>query len=122
MSTQLRCFQPSWFRLKNSGRIIYIDPAHPRTRFTTYPKGFEFSRWPDPIDGLPEEPEQAGIVLVSHSHKDHCKRITVNMLKRDDTLIAAPERCTKDLGKEITFADWSQLQTDTAKPIQIARV
>jgi len=34
--------------------IIYIDRAYLRTYFTNYPKKIEFSKWPDPIDGLPE--------------------------------------------------------------------
>jgi L-ascorbate metabolism protein UlaG (beta-lactamase superfamily) len=101
MSTQLRWFPPSWLQLKNRGRIIYVDPAYLRTHFTKYPKRIEFARWPDPIDGLPEELEQADIVLVSHSHKDHCKGLTVNRLRRDDTLIVAPKRCTKELGKDV---------------------
>jgi L-ascorbate metabolism protein UlaG (beta-lactamase superfamily) len=101
MPTQVRWFPPSWLQLKNRGRIIYVDPAYLRTHFTKYPKRIEFARWPDPIDGLPEELEQADIILVSHSHKDHCKGLTVNRLRRDDTLVVAPERCTKELGKEI---------------------
>jgi len=81
--------------------MLYIDPAYLSTYFAKYPKRIEFSRWPDPINGLPEELEKADIILITHDHKDHCKRVTVNRLKRADTLMIAPKRCVKELGRDI---------------------
>ena len=98
----IKFFQPSWFQIKYKNEIIYIDPAWMRTLFTNYPKKVEFSRWPDPIDGLPEKDlEKADIILITHHHKDHCKRVTVNRLKKKDTLIIAPEQCLTELGEDI---------------------
>jgi len=114
MSISIKWFPPSWFQIKTGNKIMYIDPAYLRTYFTHYPKKIEFSKWPDPIDGLPEELEKADVILLTHHHKDHCKSVTVNRLKHADTLVVAPKRCIKELGKdikviepeeEITFGD-----------------
>jgi len=101
MAIMIKWFPPSWFQIKTEQKIIYIDPAYLRTYFKNYPKKIEFSRWPEEIDGLPEELEKADLILVTHNHKDHCKRVTVDRLARPDTLIVAPKRCVKALGKEI---------------------
>ncbi len=114
MSVFTKWFPPSWFQIKTRDKIVYIDPAYLRTYYTKYPKKIEFSKWPDPIDGLPEELEKADVILVTHDHGDHCKDVTVNRLRRSDTLVVAPQRCTEKLGKdirviesgeEITFGD-----------------
>jgi len=97
----IKWFPNSWFQIKTENQIIYIDPAYLSTYFAKYPKWIEFSMWPDPIDGLPEELEKANVILITHNHKDHCKSVTVNRLKRADTLVVAPKRCAKELGDNI---------------------
>ncbi len=99
---QWNWFPPSWIQIKTGGHVIYIDPAYLRTNFAHYPKTIEYSRWPDPIDGLPEELEKADIILVTHHHKDHCKQVTVNRLRNDNTKILATKQCIKELGKGVT--------------------
>jgi len=98
----IKWFPPSWFQIKTGSHIIYIDPAYLKTNFANYSKKIEYSKWPDPIDGLPEELEKADIILVTHHHKDHCKKVTVNRLKKEKTKIIATKQCSKELGKEIT--------------------
>lgn len=98
----IKWFPPSWVQIKTGSHVIYIDPAYLRTNFADYPKTIEYSRWPDPIDGLPEELEKADIILVTHHHKDHCKQVTVNRLRNDNTKILAPKQCTKELGNGVT--------------------
>ena len=105
MSISLKWFPPSWFQIKTGNKILYIDPAYLRTNFTNYPKRIEFSKWPDTIDGLPEELEKGDIILVTHHHKDHCKAVTVTRLKKPDSLIVAPIRCVKELGKHIVVVE-----------------
>lgn len=98
----IKWFPPSWFQIKFEDHIIYIDPAYLRTNFAHYPKRIEYSKWPDPIDGLPEELEKADMILITHHHKDHCKKVTVNRLRNKKTKILAPKQCSKELGKGIT--------------------
>ena len=101
MAVSIKWFPPSWVQIGTREKIIYIDPAYLRTHFKDYPKKIEFSKWPDPIDGLPGELEKADLILVTHHHKDHCKSVTVSRLRHADTLVAAPKRCIKELGKDI---------------------
>ena len=101
MTISIEWCPPSWVQINAQNKIICIDPAYLKTYFNDYPKKIEFSAWPDPIDGLPEELERADLILVTHHHKDHCKRVTVDRLRRPDTLVVAPKRCAKELGKDI---------------------
>ena len=101
MTVSIKWFPRSWFQIKNGNKIIYIDPAYLSTYFTKYPNRIEFTKWPDPIDGLPEELERADFILVTHHHKDHCKLVTVNRLRHANTVVVAPKSCIKELGKDI---------------------
>ena len=114
MPISIKWFPPSWLQIKAQDTTIYVDPAYLRTYFSKYPKKIEFSKWPDPIDGLPEDLEKADVILITHDHADHCKQVTVNRIRRDSTLVVAPERCLKKLGniirvigpgKEIQFGE-----------------
>lgn len=105
-------FPPSWFQIRTKDKIIYIDPAYLKKYYTNYPKKIEFSTWPDPIDGLPERDlEKADVILITHHHKDHCKGVTVNRLKRKDTLVIAPKRCLTELGEDIEVIEVGEEQT-----------
>ena len=105
MSTPIyiKWFPPSWIQIKAEDRIIYIDPAYLKTNFSHYPKRIEYSKWPDPIDGLPEELEKGDIILITHHHKDHCKNVTIRRLKNEKTKIFATKQCSKELGNDITI-------------------
>ena len=69
MPVAIKWFPPSWIQINVQNRIIYIDPAYLKTYYKNYPKRIEFSSWPDPIDGLPEELEKADLILVTHPIK-----------------------------------------------------
>lgn len=102
MPVSIKWYPPSWFQIKGNNKVIYIDPAYLKTYFKDYPPKIEFSSWPDEIDGLPEKDlENADLILITHHHKDHCKHVTTDRLKNKNTLILAPEICTKELGKNI---------------------
>ncbi len=58
MTIAIKWFPPSWIQIKTKALIIYIDPAYLRTYYTKHPHKIEFSKWPDPIDGLPEKLEE----------------------------------------------------------------
>lgn len=104
-SINIQWFPPSWVGIRTGINIIYIDPAYLRTNFSHYPRRIEFTKWPDSIDGLPEELEKADIILVTHNHKDHCKRVTVNRLCKQNTQVLAPRPCVRELGEEITVLE-----------------
>jgi L-ascorbate metabolism protein UlaG (beta-lactamase superfamily) len=101
MTVAIKWFPPSWVQIKTLDKIIYIDPAYLRTYFLKYPQKIEFSKWPDPIDGLPENLEKGDIILITHEHADHCKKITADRLKSENTIVVAPKRTIKKLGSDI---------------------
>ncbi|MGD2098789.1 MAG: MBL fold metallo-hydrolase [Desulfobacterales bacterium] len=101
----LKWFPPSWFQIKTEHVVVYIDPAYLRSYYTRHPQKIEFSRWPDPIDGLPEKLAKADLILVTHDHKDHAKDVTVDRLRRKRTLVVGPKRCSKNLGKDIRIVE-----------------
>lgn len=96
-------FPNSWIRLRISGNIIYFDPAYLNTFFKKYLHKTEFSKWPDAIDGLPDGLEKADYIFITHHHKDHCKKVTVERLRKPETLIYAPKPCKAELGDIFTI-------------------
>jgi len=116
MTIAIKWFPPAWLQIKIGRSVIYIDPAYLRTYFTKHPTKIEFSKWPDPIDGLPEKLEPADIILFTHDHADHCKKITADRLRKKYTVIIGPARCRKKIGaglqqimpeEEISFGEIS---------------
>jgi len=105
LALSIKWFPPSWIQIKTRDSIIYIDPAYLRTYFTKYPPKIEFSKWPDPIDGLPEKLEQADIILLTHDHADHCKKVTVDRLRKENTIVIGPRRCIKKIGNDIRVVE-----------------
>ena len=101
MAIAIKWFPPSWIQIKTKFLIIYIDPAYLRTYFTKHPHKIEFSKWPDPIDGLPEKLAKADMVLLTHDHADHCKKVTVDRLRKKKTSVYGPKRCLKKIGTGI---------------------
>ncbi|NJN41718.1 MAG: MBL fold metallo-hydrolase [Flammeovirgaceae bacterium] len=91
-------FPNSWIRLRTDKKVIYFDPAYLTTYFSKYPDKTEFSKWPDPIDGLPNGLEKADIICITHHHKDHCKKVTIDRLRNKATKVFAPKTCLTELG------------------------
>ncbi len=99
--TDITWFPNSWIRLRVGKRIVYFDPAYLTSYFSKYPDKTEFSRWPDPIDGLPNGLEKADFIFITHHHMDHCKKVTAQRLSHARTTIFAPKSCAKELGDGI---------------------
>jgi len=91
-------FPNSWVRIRARKIVVYFDPAYLTTYFSGYTDKIEFSKWPDPIDGLPNGLEKADFIFITHHHKDHCKKITTQRLCKKSTRIFAPASCKKELG------------------------
>jgi L-ascorbate metabolism protein UlaG (beta-lactamase superfamily) len=102
MVVSLKWFPPSWIQIKADSKIIYIDPAYLRTYYLRHSNKIEFTKWPQPIDGLPEKLEKADLILITHDHKDHAKDVTIRRLCTKDTRLIGPLRCQKKLEKDMT--------------------
>jgi len=62
-------------------------------------KGGDKIIYMDPYEG--EYKDKADIVLVSHSHSDHCDTSKIAMIRRDDTVIIAPADCVGKIGGNV---------------------
>lgn len=98
---RIKWFPPSWVQITHNNSVLYIDPAYLKTYYKKHPTKIEYSTWPDEIDGLPEELPIADGILLTHGHKDHCKRVTINRLSDSDTMIFGPKKCLSEVGKDL---------------------
>jgi len=67
----------SSYEIKASDKIIYIDPY------------------------VGEYEDKADIVLVTHSHSDHCDPSKIAKIRKDDTVVIAPADCASKIGGTI---------------------
>jgi len=65
------------FQIRVNGKVIYIDP---------YEGAYE---------------EKADLILVTHSHFDHCDTSKISKIRKRDTVIIAPEDCARKIGVEV---------------------
>jgi L-ascorbate metabolism protein UlaG (beta-lactamase superfamily) len=113
-------FPNSWIRIRSGRRVIYFDPAYLKTYFLNYKDKTEFSKWPHPIDGLPDGLEKADYIFITHHHKDHCKKVTSDRLRTSKTKIYAPASCKKELGEMFqTVKPGDNLQLDSELGIRV---
>jgi len=75
MGISLRLLGHASFKIKASGKIIYID-------LKKYGKIIEPS-------------EKADIVLVTHGHADHCSPDKIMKVQKEGTVIITPDNCSK---------------------------
>jgi L-ascorbate metabolism protein UlaG (beta-lactamase superfamily) len=113
-------FPNSWVRIRRGHKVIYFDPAYLRTYFSNYDDKTEFSKWPNPIDGLPNGLEKANYIFITHHHKDHCKKVTSDRLRNSKTKVFAPASCKKELGSTFQIVrPGDNLQLDTEVSITV---
>ena len=65
------------FEIKAGDKIIYIDPS----------------------EG--EYKDKADLILISHSHDDHCQPSKVKNIRKEDTLVIAPADCALKVGGSV---------------------
>lgn len=53
----------------------------------------------DPFEG--EYKNKADLILVSHSHDDHCDRGKIKKIRKEDTLVIAPADCVSKIGGKV---------------------
>ena len=75
MGVSLRVLGHASFQINASGKVIYIDLK-------------KYGKVVEPI-------EKADIVLVTHGHADHCSPDKIAKVQKEDTVIIAPDNCSK---------------------------
>jgi L-ascorbate metabolism protein UlaG (beta-lactamase superfamily) len=87
MSIKIKLLGHASFQINIDGKVIYIDPY----------RG-EYS-------------EKADIILVSHSHGDHCSVDKIKSALGKDTVVFAPEDCAEKIGGKVKTLKPGQEET-----------
>lgn len=67
MAVEIRWFHHASFRITDGKTVVYIDP------------------WK-----IPNQPHDADVVFISHSHFDHCSLPDIGKISKPDTAVIAP--------------------------------
>jgi L-ascorbate metabolism protein UlaG (beta-lactamase superfamily) len=51
--------------------------------------------------GVVETSEKADLILITHSHADHCSSEKIQKLRRDDTTVISPKGCVSKIGGKV---------------------
>jgi L-ascorbate metabolism protein UlaG (beta-lactamase superfamily) len=78
MPIKIRALGHASFQIKTNGKIIYID-------LKKYGNVIETS-------------EKADLILVTHSHADHCSAEKINKVRTKDTVVIAPKQSASKIG------------------------
>jgi L-ascorbate metabolism protein UlaG (beta-lactamase superfamily) len=77
MTVSVKWLGHAGFQIKAEGKNIYIDP----------------------YEG--EYSEKADLLLVTHSHTDHCDTKSIKMVRKPDTVVIAPADCAQKIGVNV---------------------
>jgi L-ascorbate metabolism protein UlaG (beta-lactamase superfamily) len=78
MSVTIKWLAHASFQIKGEGKTIYID-----------------------LEKQTDPSEKADIILVTHSHYDHCNPSKIKKVRTPETVVIAPEDCGSKIGGEI---------------------
>ena len=78
MGVVIKWLAHAGFQIKANGKIIYVD-----------------------LEKHGETAEKADIILVTHSHSDHCDPEKIKNVRKKDTVIIAPEDCASIIGGSV---------------------
>ena len=78
MAVLIKWLAHAGFQIKAEGKVIYID-----------------------LEKYGEAAEKADMVLVTHSHTDHCDPAKIKKVRKDDTVIIAPKDCVSKIGGNV---------------------
>lgn len=78
MTVIVKLLAHAGFQIKTKGKTIYIDLE----------KYGEFS-------------DKADLILVTHSHTDHCDPVQIQKARKQDTVVIAPQDCAEKIGGTI---------------------
>lgn len=86
MPVSIRWLGHSGFQIKTAEHVIYLDLYRSKKL----------------IERVPDVSDSATIVLVSHSHNDHCFPDAINEVRTDKTTVVAPANCEDKIGSNFT--------------------
>ena len=66
------------FRIRADGKVVYVD-----------------------LEKSSEVSEKGDLILVTHSHFDHCDPSKISKVRREDTVIIAPRDCVSKIGGNV---------------------
>jgi L-ascorbate metabolism protein UlaG (beta-lactamase superfamily) len=78
MGVLIKWLAHAGFQIKVNGKIIYVD-----------------------LEKYGKATEKADLILVTHSHTDHCDPDKIKNVRKKDTLIIAPEDCVSMIGGNV---------------------
>ena len=78
MGVSVKWLAHASFQIKAEGKIIYVD-----------------------LEKYGEATEKADLILVTHSHTDHCDPDKIKNVQKEDTVIIAPEDCVSIIGRSV---------------------
>lgn len=78
MGVSVKWLAHAGFQIKANGKIIYVD-----------------------LEKHGEATEKADLILVTHSHTDHCDPEKIKNVRKKDTVIIAPEDCVQKIGGSV---------------------
>ena len=78
MTVSIKWLAHAGFQIKTKGRIIYLD-----------------------LEEHGKATEKADLILVTHSHADHCDPAKIKEISKEDTVIVAPEDCVPKIGGSV---------------------
>ena len=100
MAISIRSLGHASFQVKSKGKIIYVD-------LKKYGK-------------VVETTEAADLILVTHSHADHCSAEKINKVRKKDTVGVAPKQSVSEIGgtvKTLKPAEEAKFGTITVRAV-----
>lgn len=104
MTVSLRWLGHAGFEIKADGKVIYVDPY----RAKKY------------VERVPDVFDPATLVLVTHSHADHCDPDAILSFLSDSTVIIAPKDCAEKINRD--FKSLTAGEETTVRGIRVKAV
>ncbi|WXG46723.1 MAG: MBL fold metallo-hydrolase [Candidatus Atabeyarchaeum deiterrae] len=79
MTISIKWLAHASFQIKAAGKVIYTD-----------------------LEEYGNPSEKADIILISHSHTDHCDPAKIKQVRKADTVVIAPADCALKIGGKVT--------------------
>lgn len=78
MVVSVRWLAHASFQIRSEGKVIYVD-----------------------LEQYGEPSEKADLILVTHSHTDHCDPSRIKKVCKEDTVVIAPKDCISKIGGSV---------------------